>query len=136
MNAMEKAAWMELSVSVVAVAVATGLSPWLGSRATGAFALMALVVLAYVFIRPRGNRIVVDERDREIAGRATSIGVGTAWMTLLIVVALATTWASYSGVHAVGTTFLNWLVWVQFALCFGIRGLAAIVMYRRQRHAA
>jgi len=136
MNAMEKAAWTELSVSVVAVALATALTPWLGSRATSAFALMALVMLGYFFIRPRGNRVVIDERDREIAARATSIGVGTAWMMVFVVLALATTWASYSGAHAVSTGFLNWLIWMQFAVCFGVRGLATVVMYRRQQHAA
>lgn len=136
MNAMEKAAWTELLVSVVAVVVATALSPWLGSRATGAFALMALVVLGYVFIRPRGNRVVVDERDREIAAWASRVGVGTAWTMLFVVLTLATTWASYSGAHAVSTGFLNWLIWIQFAVCFGARGLAAVVMYRRQQHAA
>jgi hypothetical protein len=136
MNAMEKAAWTELSVSVVAVALATSLYPWLGSRATSAFALLALVVLGYAFIRPRDNRILTDERDREIAARATRLGVGTTWMTLITVLALVTTWESYSGSHAVSTGFLNWLIWIQFALFFGIRGLASVVMYRRQQHAA
>ena len=135
MNAMEKVAWTELIVSVVAVAVATLLSPWLGSRATSAFALLALIVLGYAFIRPRGHRIVVDERDREIERRATRIGVGTAWMTLSAVLATATVWSNYSNIHAVSTGFLNWLIWVQFAICYGTKGLASVVMYRRQQHA-
>ena len=136
MNAMEKVAWTELVVSVAAVAVATLLFPWLGSRATSAFALLALITLSVVFVRRRGNRIVVDERDREIQRRATSISVGTAWMTLVTALAVATSWSSYSNTHAVSTGFLNWLIWVQFAFCFGMKGLASVVMYRRQQHAA
>ena len=137
MNAMEKVAWTELIVSVVAVVVATLLVPWLGSRASGSgFSLLGLIALSYVFIRPRGNRIVIDERDREIAKRATSVGVGTAWFTLSAAVATATVWASYSNTHAVSTVFLNWLIWVQFAICYGVKGLASVVMYRRQRHAS
>ncbi len=136
MNAMEKVAWTELVVSAVAVAVATLLSPWLGSAATSAFALLALIMLGAVFVRRRGDRTVIDERDRQIEKRATSIGVGTAWMTLFTALALATVWSSYSNAHAVSTEFLNWLIWVQFAICYGMKGLASVVMYRRQQHAA
>ena len=120
----------------MAVALATLLYPWLGSRATSAFALMALIALSYVFIRPRDNRIVIDERDREIAKRATSIGVATAWFTLSAALATATVWSSYSNTHVVSTAFLNWLIWVQFSICYGMKGLASVVMYRRQQHVA
>lgn len=136
MNAMEKVGWTELLVSVVAVAVATLLYPWLGNRATSAFGLLALVMLSAVFLRRRGNRIVVDERDREIERRATSLGVGTAWMSLFTALAVAGMWANYSHTKAVPTGFLNWLIWVQFAICYGVKGLASVVMYRRQQHAA
>jgi uncharacterized membrane protein len=136
MNAMEKVAWTELLVSVVAVAVVTLLFPWLGSRATSGFAVLALIAVSGVFLRRRGNRIVVDERDREIARRATSIGVGTAWMTLSTALAAASLWANFSQIHTVSTEFLNWLIWIQFAICYGTQGLVAVVMYRRQQHAA
>ena len=137
MNAMEKVAWTELVVSVAAVVLASLLIPWLGSQAaTSAFALLGLIGFTGAFLRRRGNRVEVDERDREIARRATSIGVGTAWMTLFVALALATTWASYSGTHAVPTAFLNWLIWIQFAICFGTQGLVMVVLYRRQQHAA
>lgn len=136
MNAMEKVAWTELLVSLAAVALVTALLPWLGSRATAGFAVLALIAVGVVFLRRRGNRIVVDERDREIERRATSIGVGTAWMTLFTALVLATVWSSYTEVHAVSTGFLNWLIWIQFAICYGVKGLASVVMYRRQQHAA
>ena len=73
MSALEKAAWLELVVSVGAVALATALFPWLGQRATGSFGLLGLLGLSYLFVRPRRNRVVVDERDREIERRATEL---------------------------------------------------------------
>jgi hypothetical protein len=136
MSALEKAAWMELVVSVTAVALVTALVPWLHERAVNGFGLLGLIVLSYFFVRPRRNRIVVDERDREIEKRATRIGAGVAWMTLFSALITATMWASYSGAHAVSTRFLNWLIWAQFALCYGTKGLVAVILYRRQQVAA
>lgn len=135
MNGMEKAAWTELVVSVTAVALATSLVPWLGPRATAGFGLLGLLVLSIVFVRRRGKRVVVDERDREIERQATKIGVETAWMALFTALIAATLWANYSDNNAVSTGFLNWLIWVQFAICYGTKGLVAVVMYRRQQHA-
>ena len=84
MNAMEKVAWTEMGVSVAAVVLASLLIPWGSQAATSAFALLGLIGFTGAFLRRRGNRVVVDERDREIARRATSIGVGTAWMSLFM----------------------------------------------------
>jgi hypothetical protein len=136
MNAMEKVAWTELVVSVVAVAVVTALIPWLGSAATSGFALMALIVFSGLFLRRRGEQIVIDERDNEIQRKAKYVSVGTAWMTLVSVLIAATMWSSYTGVHAVSTALLNWLIWIQFAVVLGAHGLVCVVMYRRHAHAA
>ena len=95
MTAMEKAAWTELLVSVFTVAIVTSLYPWLGNRATAAFGLLGLIVLGAVFLRRRGAAVVVDERDREIANRAGRIGVGSAWMMSLIVLATTSLWSNY-----------------------------------------
>lgn len=136
MNAMEKVAWTELLTALVATTTALALVPWMGSRATTAFALLALVAVGFYWTRKRGGRVTVDERDREIARRATAISVGAAWMVLLMAVATAGMWANYRGTYTVSTTLLNWLVWTQFALCYGLHGLVSIILYRRQPHAA
>jgi hypothetical protein len=136
MNAMQKVAWAELMISVAAVIAATLLIPWLGPRATGAFGLLGLLGFSILFLQRRGNRVVVDERDWAIERKATGIGVGTAWMTLFTTLIAATLWANYSHAGAVSTEFLNWLIWVQFAICYGTKGLLAVVMYRKQQHAA
>ena len=136
MNSMEKVAWTELGVSVAAVVLASLLIPWGSQTATSAFALLGLIGFTGVFLRRRGNRVVVDERDGEIARRATSIGVGTAWMSLFMSLIAATMWSGYTQTYSVTTAFLNWLIWIQFAVCYGTQGLVMVVMYRRQQHAA
>ena len=45
-------------------------------------------------------------------------------------------WSVYTQIYSVSTAFLNWLIWIQFAICYGTQGLAMVVMYRRQQHAA
>jgi uncharacterized membrane protein len=136
MNAMQKVAWTELIVSVAAVVVVSLLFPFIGSRATGAFAILGLVALGALFLRRRGDRVVVDERDRQIERRATSIAVNTTWLSLVAALAVANLWSNYVEIHAVSSGFLNWLIWIQFAVCYGIKGLAGVVLYQRQEHAA
>ena len=70
MNAMEKVARTELVGLGRAVALATALIPWLGTASAAAFGLLGLLGLTIVFVRRRGNQVVVDERDREIDRRA------------------------------------------------------------------
>lgn len=135
MNAMEKVAWTNLIVSAAAGLVVIASVPWLGAGATGFFALLALIPLSALFLRQRGSHVVVDERDRDIDRKATRFAVGTSWAVLLVGLISVTTWGSYTQVHAVPTALLGWLIWSQFATCFGLRGLAAIVLYRRP-HAA
>jgi hypothetical protein len=136
MNAMEKVAWTELVVALVAVFIVTSLTPWLGSAATAGFALMALIAFSSLFLRRRGTQIVVDERDREIAGKAKYASVTTAWMTLVSVLIAATMWSIQNGEHAISTVLVHWLIWIQLAIVYGTHGLVSVVLYRRQRHAA
>src|SRR5690606_12691651 len=119
MSASEKSAWLQLTVCLAAIVVVTLLFPWFGHRATAGFSLLALVTFSAVFYRRSGDRILVDERDREIARRATSMAVETTWMGLIAVLAVAGVWSSYTDIHSVSAGFLNWLIWLQFAACFG-----------------
>jgi len=135
MNAMEKVAWTEVLVSVAAVATVTALFPWLGHGAVGGFGLLGLLALGGVFVRRRGDRVVVDERDREIERSSTTIGVLAAWMSLFTSLIVVTMWANYSLANVVATGILNWLIWIQFAICYAVKGLVAVVMYRRRPRA-
>ena len=74
-SAGEKVAWAELVISIVATALVFALVPWLGWQvATSGFALMALIaVFGAVFLRRRGSRVVIDERDREICAPQSAL---------------------------------------------------------------
>lgn len=135
MNAMEKVAWTNLLVSAGAVVVAALAVPWLGAGASGFFALLALIPLGALFLRQRGSQVIVDERDREIDRKAGAFAVAASWMLLLFGLIAVSMWGSQMPDHAVPTAVLTWLIWIQCATCFGMRGLAAIVLYRRP-HAA
>lgn len=135
MTAMERVAWTELLVSVVTVATVTVLYPWLGDGATGAFALLVFVACGMWFLRGRKKKVVVDERDREIERRATRIGVEAAWMVLFLSLIVLVMWSSYFNEKIVATKLLTWLVWIQFAVCYGVKGLVGVLSYRRQRRA-
>ena len=71
MNALQKVAWIELIVAIVASVVVLGAIPLLGERSTDLYGLLAIVAVIYPFLmRPKGGEIVKDERDNEIAKRA------------------------------------------------------------------
>jgi hypothetical protein len=136
MSALEKVAWTEIVVSLAAIVLAAVLIPWLGPAATGAFALLGLLGFTAIFIRRRGTPVVVDERDREIERHATRMGIAVAWMMLFTVLIAASLSANYAQTYAVSTEFLNWLIWLQFAICYATKGLTAVAMYRSQQRAA
>ena len=123
MNAMEKVAWTELIVALGTVVVVTAIYPWLGSAATGAFGLLGLLVCSLWFVRRRGKEVIVD-------------GVEAAWMALFLALIAIVIWSSYFNEKMVATGLLTWLIWIQFAICYAVKGLVAVVIYRRQGRAA
>lgn len=136
MTAMEKVAWTEFLVAIAATIAATALIPWLGSGAAGAFGLLGFIGFGIGFLRHRGAQVIVDERDREIERLAARRGVETAWMTLFISLIAIVVYSSYTTGGTVDTWILSWLIWIQFAVCYGVKGLTAILAYRAHRHAA
>jgi hypothetical protein len=136
MNAMEKVAWTELIVSVAAVVVAAALIPWLGNGATSAFGLLGLLVCSLWFLRKRGPGVIVDERDREIERQATKFGVEAAWTATFLALIALVFWSSTYNESVVATRALTWLIWSQFAICYGVKGLVGVMSYRRQRYVA
>lgn len=135
MTAMERVAWTEVIVALIAMVAAVGLYPWLGSGAAGAFGLVGLAGFSVVFLRRRGSAVILDERDRAIDDRSRRLGMGAAWMCLLAALISVIVWSSFTK-NAVPTAVLNWLIWWDFALCYLVKGLASVTAYRRQSHAA
>jgi cytochrome bd-type quinol oxidase subunit 2 len=132
---MEKVAWTEFLVSVAAIVVVSVLFPWLGSKAHAGFGLLGLLACSAWFVRRRGQTVVIDERDRAIERRATQLGVHAAWMALFVALIVLVLWSSYFNEKVVATRLLTWLIWIQFAICYGVKGLVAVLAYRRQRFA-
>ncbi len=133
MTGMEKLIWTEFLVALGSALLVALLYPWLKDGADGGFGLMGLMVLGAYFIKRRGA--VVDERDQKIERDSRFFGVGAAWMVLLFGLIGITLWANYQ--HApVSIRLLNWLIWISCAVCYLVKGLAGIIAYRRQSHAA
>ena len=136
MTAMEKVAWTELLVCVLTVVIVTALYPWLGNGATGAFGLLGFLVCGIFFIKGHRKTVVIDERDREIERHSTRRGIEAAWMATFLTLIAFVLWSSSSNDSVVPTGMLNWLVWFQFAICYGVKGFVAVRLYRRQQSAA
>ncbi|RCS46307.1 hypothetical protein DTL42_15155 [Bremerella cremea] len=136
MNAMEKMAWTELLVSVTTLLIVSALIPFWGNAASGAFGLLGLLVTGLWFVRGRGDTVIVDERDREIERLAIIRGVGAAWMLLFLSLIGIVLWSSFFNDTVVDVWMLSWIIWLQFATCYLVKGLVAVHAYWRQRHAA
>ena len=134
MNAVEKSAWTELMVVVLAVVATAVALPWLGDRAADWFGLLGFLPIGMLFFRKRGDQVIVDERDREIQQKAAYFGIQFAWMGLFLSL-IALTMAYGYAKEDVPTPYLNWIIWLQFAACYGVRALATIYSYRGQRSA-
>ena len=52
--------------------------------------------------------------------------------TLLVIVV----WWGVTQTESVSVEFLTVLVWLDSAIVYGMQGLAGVILYRRQRHAA
>jgi len=135
MSALEKSAWSELVVVLLAAVAVAVFLPWMGHRASDWFGLLGLLPVGMYFLRKRGGRIIVDERDREIQRWSTSFGVNTAWMGTFLALIAIVLW--YGGEDAaVPKWYLNWIIWLGFAVCYGARAAATIFAYRGQPRAA
>lgn len=131
MNAMEKVAWTEVIVTMSSVVATAALLPWLGDGAWGAFGLLGLLVVGAFFVRSRDGRVVVDERDREIEQQAMRWGIGAAWQFLFMSLIALVFWSSTYNEGLIPTRLVTWLIWLQFATCYLVKGIASLLAYRR-----
>lgn len=129
MNAMQKAAWTELAVVAAATIGFLCLLPTMGDRAAGMFGLLGLLPLSMLWLRRRGDAVVTDERDAEIQQRAWFFGAHTAWMLSLMTLIVFVLWVSPNNDGVVRASWLNWLVWTQMLVCYGVKALYSVVAY-------
>lgn len=135
MPAMEKVAWFELLISATALVIVTALLPWLGNGALGAFGILGFLGGCYWYVR-RGAGTIVDERDRAIDQTARFAGVMAAWQVLLLALIAIVLVADHRGAKEVPLNLIVWLVFLQGAICYGVKGLVGVISYRRQSRAA
>lgn len=135
MNPVQKVAWTELIVSVLAIVLVATLYPWLGSAALGGFALLGLLGITPLFLRRRGNQVVRDERDAQIEQIASWFGFGTAYFLLMLSMVAITLFYGQQQ-RDVPTSLLSVLLWSQFAFCYAIKGATALLQYRGTNSAA
>lgn len=135
MNAVEKVAWIELTVPASATIVVLAMYPWMGQAAMGGFGLLGFLGMAPLFLRKRGNQVVRDERDVEIEKLSSWFGFGTAWVLMMISLVVITMWHIHQQ-RDVPTGLLSVLLWAEFALCYAIKGATTLIQYRGTRRAA
>lgn len=136
MTAMEKVAWTEFLIATTAALTGAIAIPWMGNAALGFFGLLGFVAFGLLFLRGGRSVPIVDERDRAIERQAVFLGIMAAWMTLFLGLLTVVLWSGGAPAQQVSTTPLVWLLWVQFAISYAVKGGVAILCYRSQRHAS
>ena len=135
MSALQKVAWVELVVSLAAISAALALYPWIGDRAAGALGILGLLGICPLFMIEKKNEVISDERDREIELRSKFWGFGVAWMFLSLSILAVAMWHSWSE-QEIPTKYVIALVYIQFAICFGVKGAYSLMRYGSGRRAA
>ena len=135
MVALQKVAWLEVCVAGTSIVLASALIPWLGHGATGAFGILGGLGLSAVFLRGKANEIVIDERDQEIERLSRSRGIFVAWLFSYFVLLGLILWAWKTQQPTISTLLLTWVMWLQFALCYLVKGTSTLMTYRKQNSA-
>jgi hypothetical protein len=139
MHTQEKQAWFILSVMAatavlyLAIAVPTGFNP----AAFGAFGLMGLAGGAPMIGRRerKAGKVVMDERDHEIARRASLASFSIFWLLLVAGVMVPFFVLGPSAQVTIQVYVLCALLMPAAGLVYLVQSIAVIVMYRRGERA-
>lgn len=132
MSQQEKAAWYQLAVVSLALAVYLALLPLAGPQpATGAFGILGFLGFTpMLFLRRKGEpRILWDERDKAIQAKATAAGMGTCWVLFFLTYPLL--FFVFRGRECVPIEIVMWSPWIGIAIFFGVQSMSTLVQYRR-----
>lgn len=127
MNAPQKQAWFNLVVVLLTTVLVVSLYPWLGVRAQGGFALLALYAFGTLFHRRHRDKVATDERDVLINRRASLWAYSVLWIMFVAAALLAP--RVYG--DAVPVVVIQASVWIAFMLMLGVQSIAALVQYGR-----
>ena len=126
MTALQKQAWYCLAVIAATCVALAALYPVLGSKASVAFSILALIAFSVFFYSKRGKRIVWDERDTLIQRRANTLAYTVLWLAFVTAALLAPT---YYG-RDVPTAAVQNSVWVAFMILYAVQSIAVLAQYR------
>ena len=135
MSVLERQSWYVLGVLAVVLVAYLAVGAVLGFRpgSSGMLGFLGLIGLTPLIGRRerRSGRVVTDERDADIARRASLAAYGVFWLCF-VAVCMAPFFVR--GPHAsvtVSTTLPPRLAMAGMALVFGVRSLAVVLLYRR-----
>jgi hypothetical protein len=103
------------------------------ARACGAFGLMGLFGLSPLFYRKRGQNVVMDERDTQIALGAAVAGFSACW--LVFTLANMGVWSVVFGLEGQSTVSVHVLpniLWICFIVVMTARASFILVAYHLQ----
>jgi hypothetical protein len=123
--------WLVLLVVTAGVYVA--ILVFLGPvAAAGAFGLLGLAGLQPLLYRKRGQAVVWDERDTQIAHRAVIAGYSVFWLAFTLGVMGVWAVLFYGGLSTVSVHLLPLIVLVGTVVFMTARAVAIVVQYRWQ----
>ncbi len=97
--------------------------------AFAAFAVLGLIGLApRLFYRKAGKRLLLDERDRDIADKAAKVGFRLFWVAFITVAVLT---ALIMGDGVIPASSLTYAALGGFIIIFIGRAIAVLVLYRQ-----
>ena len=100
--------------------------------ACGAFGLFGLAGLLPLVYRKRGQTVVMDERDTQIALRALAAGYSVFWLLFVLVTMGIWSVFYYQGYSTVSVQVLPNLVFGGMIVFMTARALGIIISYRLQ----
>jgi len=139
MNVLEKQAWYTLTVIIITTLLYFTIVAHVGFQpgTVSVFALFAFVALTIRIGHKerKAGKIIEDERDREIARKATVAGYSVFWM--FFVAGAMTPFFIYGPYEriSIATPNLGILVVIAMGLIFFVRSLAIVILYRKDANA-
>jgi hypothetical protein len=129
MSRLQKAAFFNLIIVVLALATVFGLYPFLGRASAGGFGLLGFLGFGPLFFWKHGGEVVVDERDQIIAQRSTVIAYSIFWVAF--VASSMIILSVYGADGTVPVSVIVSAVWLGLMLVVAIHAIATLAQYGR-----
>src|SRR5581483_7017364 len=85
MSALQKYAWFNLIVIVLALVAMLSLLPFLGKGALGGSGILGLLGFGALFFRKKPGQVLTDERDQFIHRRSFVLAYSIFWVVFVLV---------------------------------------------------